>query len=250
MAPKILSKLFSKQTRNETKLSINSSINESFDSTKNDFLFNEKVDEKKVYKNVNEFKTNLLINNNSNEENNQNSEIKHSINEEIDPKLIQTKRMSTLSASSSTTFSSTSSKSKLSTKTTNSLKTVTNNESNQWPKVGVLLFNNFGQCGYQYLPTIIQQKLLPIISSKSVHNNYNNSFETIICEMIFGSVALNFCAKNSSKMHKLSDDLFMTSFIFNIDYTNGKYLLKNFIFYCFDSIPMKIVRKSFSFEMK
>jgi hypothetical protein len=245
MAPKLWSKLFSKQTRNETKLSINSSINESFDSTKNDYLFNEKVDENFVHKNVNEIKTNLLINNNSNEQNNQNSQ---SINEEIDPKFIQTKRMSTHSVTSTTTTSSsTSSKSKLSTKTSNSLKTVINNESNQWPKVGILLFNNFGQCGYQYLPTIIQQKLFPIISSKSVHNNCNNSnnnnnsFETIICEMIFGSVALNFCAKNSSKMHKLSDDLFMTSFIFNIDYSNGKCLSINFIYYCFVSIPIKIV---------
>jgi len=233
MAPKLWSRLFSNKSQNESKLSPNNtSINDSFDSTINDLLINNQIEEN-VFKKVSEITSETLINssteNHHQNQLNTNSSFHQQTNRSIDQKFDRNsvKNTSTLSASSSTTtISSTSTKN-----SNNLLNSVVNNDSNQWPKVGILLFNSFGQCGYQHLPTAINKKLSSLMSStKSLnknnnHCNNNDRFETIICEMIFGSVALNFCAKNSSKMHKLSDDLLMTSFIFQIDFSNGEHKL-------------------------
>ncbi|XP_054163842.1 uncharacterized protein LOC128961615 [Oppia nitens] len=103
-------------------------------------------------------------------------------------------------------------------------------------KVAVFLMNSSGQCGYQYLPTNICDKVTTIINNNKMnnkyrtisHNKHNVSIDTIIYEMIFGSVALNSCAKNSSKIHGLSHDLLITSFIFQIDFSNGKIVHKKY----------------------
>ncbi|CAG2168746.1 unnamed protein product [Oppiella nova] len=115
---------------------------------------------------------------------------------------------------------------------------------NVWPKVGVFLMNSCGQCGYQWLPQTIRHKVLDIITKQHIHHrkhhhnahhhnpdgneDNNRTIESTIYEMIFGSVALNFCAQNSSKIHRLSDDLLMTSFIFQIDFSNGRIIHKKY----------------------
>ena len=100
--------------------------------------------------------------------------------------------------------------------------------TSNWPKVAAILLNASGQLGYHYMPASINRKLTALLNTKTNNKNSNNSYdsnrsvETIISEMIFGSVALNFCARNASKIHRLSDDLYMNSFIVQIDVTNGQ----------------------------
>ena len=232
MAPKIWWKLFSKQRELETK-AINTSISDSFESRKSDLFINNNQKYETLAKTIPKL-TNCDLN----------QDIIRAINRDLivdQNSYLSSTPSPNVSHSSSFSMANDSMSSRSVKSTANSSpKPVANDVESHWPKVGVLLYNSSGQCGYQYLPQTVYKKLSNILNKKINNKNINNNnsydnnkrnIETIICEMIFGSVALNFMAKNSSKIHKLTDDLLMTSFIFQIDFSNGMYSSDYLIFY-------------------